>query len=490
MPIAPEALAPGRHVLLVVGLSLLLGLLVQGMRGLYRPDEGRYTAVAVGMLDTGDWIHPHLHPETPHFTKPPLTYWALATSLGAFGRNTFAARLPNTLAFFATLWLLGCAARRLLPRRPWLPVALYAVAAFPRVAAHVVTTDTLLTLFTTMAGCSFIAWRFDPQRPRRWLRLMYVGLGLGFATKGPPALLPLLPILGFTVLQDGLRGLRALGSWMGLALFLTLGLGWYAVILIEDPALVGRIVEREVVDRITSGVHRRNSDLGYVVRMYLPLLLLGTFPWFPFVWRGLGRAALALRRAGSAEARFLLAWVALPTLVLCMASSRLPLYVLQVFPPLVLLGAWAAPPTLLRRPRSALWLGALVLVGTLGLAAARWVPSDDDGRAVAEAIRAQVPFAPREVAFFHEPHMALAVYLGCTVEMLAIEHGADASGHAVESLEEELAQPEPDRLFCIDLHSEGAFTKRAAELGHPMDRLGATKRYAFYASPTRAADGP
>lgn len=95
--------ASWRRVALVALALLVFALAFQGSRALYSPDEGRYTAVALEMLRSGDWVHPHLHPEVPHYTKPPLTYWALATSLDVFGTNTWAARLPYALAFVAAV---------------------------------------------------------------------------------------------------------------------------------------------------------------------------------------------------------------------------------------------------------------------------------------------------------------------------------------------------------------------------------------------------
>ncbi|MBZ0090134.1 MAG: hypothetical protein K8H90_07130, partial [Thermoanaerobaculia bacterium] len=86
-------LAPRAALLALFAFALAF----QGSRGIWDPDEGRYTAVALNMLRSGDWFTPTLSHGVPHFSKPPLTYWALASSIGLFGRNEWAARLPNAL---------------------------------------------------------------------------------------------------------------------------------------------------------------------------------------------------------------------------------------------------------------------------------------------------------------------------------------------------------------------------------------------------------
>ena len=59
-------------------LALVLALLLPGLRGIWDPDEGRYTNVALHMLASGDWLTPHRSEEVAHWTKPPLVYWAIA----------------------------------------------------------------------------------------------------------------------------------------------------------------------------------------------------------------------------------------------------------------------------------------------------------------------------------------------------------------------------------------------------------------------------
>ena len=99
--------AQGRQWVWAIAALLLFALAFQGSRALFAPDEGRYTAVALEMLSSGDWIHPRLHQEVPHYTKPPLTYWMLATALNLGGSNEWAARAPNALLFSASVWMLS-----------------------------------------------------------------------------------------------------------------------------------------------------------------------------------------------------------------------------------------------------------------------------------------------------------------------------------------------------------------------------------------------
>ena len=53
----------------IAALALVLALLLPGLRGVWDPDEGRYTNVAMHMLDSGDWLVPHRSEEVAHWTK-------------------------------------------------------------------------------------------------------------------------------------------------------------------------------------------------------------------------------------------------------------------------------------------------------------------------------------------------------------------------------------------------------------------------------------
>src|SRR5690348_14359184 len=137
-------------------LLFLLGFAFQGTRPLYDADEGRYTSVALAMLDSGDFIVPRLDPYHPHYAKPPLTYWALAASFRAFGTNVWAARVPGALAYVGVGLLIAWMARRLQLQNPWRAGTIWAITLAPLLGSNIVTTDMLLTLFETLAVSGFI----------------------------------------------------------------------------------------------------------------------------------------------------------------------------------------------------------------------------------------------------------------------------------------------------------------------------------------------
>jgi hypothetical protein len=197
----------------LLGALTFYAFALQGARGLWEPDEGRYTAVALEMERLGDYVVPHLHHEVKHVTKPPLTYWLIAGSLAAFGHSEWAARLPNSLAFLTTILLIARAGRRLAPDAALLAPLIYATSLLPFTAANIVTTDTLLTLWETLAVLGFVELWWGPEERRGFYRIVtWLGFGLAFLTKGPPGLLPLAVIV---VLSATCRYCQACGAASG-----------------------------------------------------------------------------------------------------------------------------------------------------------------------------------------------------------------------------------------------------------------------------------
>lgn len=319
----------------------------QGTRALWEPDEGRYTAVALQMLDSGDFLLPRLNDERPHLTKPPITYWIIAAGIAMFGTSVWAVRLPYALCFVLTALAVHRLAQRYVPERPWLPTLLWATSLLPLIAANVVSTDTPLALFETLAVLAFVSslpGTMSRGSPAFWRRLMWVAFALGFMTKGPPALLPLLPIVTWTWATQGRGAVRSIFPVAGCVLFVLVGGSWYIWLFLRQPDLLGYFLGHELVDRIFTGVHRRNSEWYGALKIYGPVLLLCAMPWLLLMrrWpaalaRSFSRATWRRRLSHDPDSAFLMLWLLMPLAIFLFARSRLFLYVLPLAVPIALL---------------------------------------------------------------------------------------------------------------------------------------------------------
>lgn len=442
--------------LAALALLVVAAFAFQGSRGLYSPDEGRYSGVALEMLRTGDFLHPRLHAELPHYTKPPLTYWAIAASVAALGHSELGVRAPYALAYVLTVLFVFGMGRVLVPERPWLPALIYATTVLAYEGANVVTTDVLLAFAVALYTLAFVRSRAAHAAgtaSHAARALLGFGAGLAFVTKGPPGLLPLLALLLFAATTPGEPKPRAYSSLAGWLLFVGVGLGWYLVIGLQQPELVRYFLVEEVWHRVASSEMHRNAQWYGGLVVYVPTLLLGLLPWSLFalapVWRFARAPRAALERLRADRDALMLAWwIVLPLTVFFIARSRLPLYLLPLFAPLAI--ALARQVREVVEPRA--WqLGALaawlvVLVGVRAYVAQR-VAADDD-RLLAQQVAALGLGKIDEVVFVDTaPRYGLIFYLDAEVEHINLQ--PEPGDTLTEDVATELAEREGCRLFLV-----------------------------------------
>lgn len=473
----------------VAFLAIVLAFGFLGSRGIWDPDEGRYTNVAVNMLDSGDWLNPRRNDDVGHWTKPPLTYWAIAASVGVFGKNPWAARLPAALAYLLSIWLAWRLARRLAPGAEAQAALIYATMLFTFGAAQMITTDYVLAACLGVAMSAFVEARFSPgtsgnAHPRRWLVLMWVGFALAFLTKGPPALLSLLVVLLFDQWMPGRRDRRALQLW-GLVVFVLLALPWYVAVIHDNPGLFEYFIGDEVVNRVTTNEFGRHGEWYGWLQVYAPTLLLGTLPWTPALLRWARGVPAQFRswwrnpaqRAADAPSLLLALWLLLPLLAFCLAQSRMPLYLLPLFLPLAVLVARQRQREGRGLPRWRwLLLWAVVLLG-LKLAAALW-PTHKNAAAWAEQIRARAPVAVHEVIFVEDmARYGLRLHLDVEIEKISLDSLKSSRFNPPfdEDLATELmeARGEPGAIWVCKQEAWPQVQRRIVEQGYLATPLGA-----------------
>ncbi|HEX7878480.1 MAG TPA: glycosyltransferase family 39 protein, partial [Candidatus Eisenbacteria bacterium] len=491
IPAAVPAMRPAglglKAGLVLMAFTLVLAFGFQGTRSLWEPDEGRYAECAREMLVTGDFLTPRLGFE-PHFTKPPLTYWSIAAPVALFGRNPWAARLYLSLAYLATVLLVAALGARLWNRATGLLAGvIYATSLLPFIGASIATPDTLLVLWEVLALYAFWrGWTAEDDRDRfAWPVVTGLAFGLAFLTKGPPGLLFLPAMLGFRASPAGRRaGAAPLLNVTGAFLFLVVGGAWYLAVILRNKGLLPYFLADEVIGRL-AGKHHRNAQWYGALVVYVPSLLLGSFPWtflWPAMWRHLDPASRgrgpSLWRARP-KALLLALLVGIPLVVFTVSRSRLPLYVLPLFAPLALAAARAAAlrfgasfeglsarfdRTARHRwaPRLAAWTVALL---GLRVAAAYWPNPQDD---LAALRRLALPKVEELVFINAPPRYGMAFYAGLDVEATGWHGEAAGSREDVEDEIEEVRQGN-SHVFFLSPGEEGRFRK-------VMDRAGVQAR--------------
>lgn len=455
--------------------ALVMGLLFAGTRGLWEPDEGRYAECAREMLASGNFMTPTLGGQ-PHFAKPPLTYWAVAASITAFGPSEAAVRLPTGLAFAATVMLVAAFGTLLWDRRTGLMAGVvYATFVTTFAAANLVTPDTPLALWEALALFSFWAGvtARKPIERRVWPAVTGAALGLAMLTKGPPGLLFLPAMLLFRALPAGRRpGAAPVLSFTGAVLFCALGLSWYVYSVLKNPGLMSYFLGEEVVGRVLGHHHRNHQWYGALV-IYGSTLVVGTLPWC-FAWPGIarrwyqrlgGQRPLALV-ADRPRTLFLALSFAVPLVVLVISRSRLPLYLLPLFVPLALVTARGLALEAEAQGRSMVWnllprcwVRALpVWIAILmwaRLVFAAW-PSPNDARRVYRSLPRE-PGAELVVSHSGGAHNGLAFYyardagVSPSIEYAWWPGAADRAG-AVSLVDEIAEESQPtghDHLYVV-----------------------------------------
>lgn len=274
---------------------VLLALLVMRLIAmLYIPlndtTEARYAEIARKMLETGNWVTPLHDYGVPFWAKPPLWSWVSAASMGVFGVNAFAARLPALFFAIATAALTFCAARKRQGEdAAWTAVLALAGGLLFFLCAGTVMTDPGLMFCVALSQIAF--WRALTESSRRWGYLLFAGLGLGLLAKGPLAivLVGMPAFVWLSVRRQWMHMWRTLPWAGGLLLMLLIGAPWYALAELRTPGFLHYFIMGEHVYRFLDPGWK--GDLyGFAHAtphgMIWPFAFAGFLPWSPLaiVW--------------------------------------------------------------------------------------------------------------------------------------------------------------------------------------------------------------
>ena len=309
-------------------LWVLLALLwfgTLGIRPLYKADESRYGEISREMAASGDWLTPRLN-GFKYFEKPPLQYWTTAALFKIFGEHDWVARLWTALIGFAGIALTGYGANRLFAP----PVGDYAAAILAGSPLYV-----LLGQVNTldMSVAFFLSAAIFALAMERML-LFWAACALAVLSKGLIGIvLPLGTVALYILLRRDWALIRRLRLVPGVLVFLIIAAPWFVAVSMANKEFAYFFFVQEHFQRFTTEMHQRVHPVWY----FIPVLAAGMAPWLV----PLGRAAWrAFNERASAE-QLLWLWVLVVLLFFSASSSKLPPYILPIFPALAVLTARA-----------------------------------------------------------------------------------------------------------------------------------------------------
>ncbi len=329
----------GALLLLVAALVIL----APGLTGLppVDRDESRYAVATTQMLATGDFVDIRFQ-EQPRYLQPAGVYWLQALSAATFtdpgSREIWAFRLPSLTAALAAVLVTGVMTSLWFGSWTGLLAGLLLASCMSLgFEARIAKTDASLLAAVTIAQFAFMRVYTGAARSRWPALIFWIALGVGGMLKGPIILLVVgLSALALALWDRSLARLAPLQPLWGLPLALLIAAPWYVAIgLATDGDFFRVAIGDNLLHKVGTGQQSHGGPVGYHLMgfalTFWPGALLAALA-VPFAWRERARP----------EIRFLICWIIPAWLVFEFVSTKLPHYVLPVFPAIAVLTALAA----------------------------------------------------------------------------------------------------------------------------------------------------
>ncbi len=329
-----------RRLLLLLVLAAPLYLWRLDQPG-FSDTEGMFAEPAREMVESGDWITPHMNGE-PFLTKPPLMYWLPATTFTVVGPTEYA-RLWSVFAALATVFVTGVLGQELFGGVAGLTAAAVLATSVGFIAeARMLRADMVLVLTVTLSLYWYVRLRRGAGAATAaafWSTLSISILDKGFVS-------PI--IVGSTIaLHELTTGklrphtlyarLRALHAAWGVLLMVALITPWHLAAGSRNPGFLwDYIVNQHLLFFFDKKLPRDSipDSLGFFWTMFF----VRGLPWslmLPLavarIWSG------AEQEPREALQRVPLLWLVIVLGFFSLAVSRLEHYSLPALPALALL---------------------------------------------------------------------------------------------------------------------------------------------------------
>ncbi len=301
-------------------------------------DEARFAQASKQMMETGDLIDIRFQ-DQPRWKKPVGIYWLQAASAtvldGGVEAEIWAYRVPSALAVIIAALATGWAARPLIgPRGAVVAGLMLATTVLAVAEANIAKTDATLMLCSVLALGALGQAIAGPVGWGTWA-VFWPSIAVSILIKGPivPGVVAI-TLIGFWVLTRTAPPIGRLRPVPGLALTAALVAPWViAIWVISDGAFFAESVGRDLGAKIASGQEKHWGPPG----LYTGIVWGTLWPWAAFLPVALGALWASRRQMWLA---LIIAWVVPFWILLEAVPTKLPHYVLPLYPALIIALAW------------------------------------------------------------------------------------------------------------------------------------------------------
>ena len=325
-------------------------------------DEARFAQATKQMLETGEYVDIRFQDEV-RYKKPVGIYWLqagvvkAATAIGMPNaqHTIWVYRIPSLIGAIGAVLLTYWTALSFVSRRAALLAGLMmATSILLGVEARLAKTDAML-LLTAVAAMGAMARIYLGERRRAtglagWTlpAIFWTALAAGILIKGPLIVMfVVLTILALAVTDRSVRWLSDLRPLAGVLWLCLLVLPWFLAIVSRSGSnFFAESVGHDLMSKVVSAQEAHGAPPGSYYVLF----------WVTF-WPGATLAAMAAPSIWVARrekgAKFLLCWIVPAWIVLELVITKLPHYVLPLYPAIAILISGVVDPHVLSRNR---WL--------------------------------------------------------------------------------------------------------------------------------------
>ncbi len=337
-------------------------------------DAAHFSQATRQMLETDNYFQIR-YQDVTRFQKPPGINWLQALSVKAISHasSTWAApyRIPSILGGLLAVLFTFAFAKRLIDFKTALTGAtLLASTLLLNVESHMAVIDAmLLAAMVLMQGSLWVCYQQfkhnDESKPRPigFIILFWLAMGAGIALKGTTPLIGLLTVIAVCITERNIRFLKFMRPLLGIFILL-LSSSWLLLLnQAEHSNYLMEMIKKDLYPKLIGGHEGHGAPPGYYL-LQLPITL------WPASILLLPTALYAWHQRHRNTTKFLLCWILPNWLFYFLMPTKLPQYMLPMYPAITLLMAlslkhWASKNWSFATKQ--VWQLLLALWGVLGI---------------------------------------------------------------------------------------------------------------------------